>query len=220
MIDIYVYFKSTGKLAYKDTGLPDDTMRDISPGLGFTLTPPPDYDRTWRWVDTAWVELLPINNPDISYSDITVWDPVEGVWVIDPELDAYAMVADRAQAWEAIKAERLAQISAGVFLPSIGKSLHTDELSAIQYAQIGYTISQGLFEPLMWKTLNGDFVRMDEALYNELQLNMIANTQANYGRAEYHKVMMEASADPLAYDYSTGWTTPAQTTTERRSANG
>ena len=49
---------------------------------------------------------------------------------------------------------------------------------------------------------------MTEALYNELMVHMIANTQANYARAEYHKLMMEASPDPLAYDFSQGWTVP------------
>lgn len=211
MMKIYIYEKDSKRLVRLVSALPEYIHKNVNEWESFTLTPPPDLDHVWRWVGDEWVELLPINNPDIPYSDITVWDPVAGVWVIDPELDAYAMVAERAQAWEAIKAERLAQISAGVYIPSIDKWLHTDELSAIQYAQIGYTISAGLFTPLVWKTLNGDFVQMTEALYNELQVLMIKNTQTNYARAEYHKIMMEASADPLAYDYSTGWTDATQT---------
>lgn len=208
MIKLYIYSKDNGRLLYEDMGLPEYVVGDLPENSNFTLTPPPDYIRRWAWVGTEWVEVLPINDPTTPYSDITVWDPAVGAWVIDPELDAYAMVVERAQAWEAIKAERLRQVSAGVYIPSIDKCLHTDELSAIKYAQIGYTISAGLFAPLLWKTVSGDFVQMTEALYNELMVHMIANTQANYARAEYHKLMMEASPDPLAYDFSQGWTVP------------
>lgn len=208
MICIYVYYVGSGLFRHKDFGLAKHLMKDIPDGCDFTLTPPPDYIRRWAWVGTEWTEVLPINDPSTPYSDITIWDPAVGAWVIDPELDAYAMVAERAQAWEAIKAERLRQVSAGVYIPSIDKCLHTDEITAIKYAQIGYTISAGLFVPLVWKTVSGDFVQMTEALYNELMVHMIANTQANYARAEYHKLMMEASPDPLAYDFSQGWTGP------------
>lgn len=218
MIKLYIYNTGTGAYAYSDTGMESYVINDIPSDCSFTLTPPPDFVNAWRWVGTAWVELPPINNPGVPFGDAYAWDPAVGAWVIDPELDAYAMVAERAQAWEAIKAERLRQISAGVYIPSIDKWLHTDELSAIQYAQIGYTISAGLFVPLVWKTVSGDFVQMTEALYNELQVRMIANTQANYARAEYHKIMMEASPDPLAYDFSQGWTGPAQTTIDKAQA--
>lgn len=214
MSTIYLVNAATGIFDGTLDG-PYDFICPDDPELTFTLTPPPDFVNAWRWVGTEWVELLPVNNPGLFYGDAYEWSDTAGAWVIDPELDAYAMVAERAQAWEAIKAERLRQISAGVYIPSIDKWLHTDELSAIQYAQIGYTISAGLFVPLVWKTVSGDFVQMTEALYNELQVRMIANTQANYARAEYHKIMMEASPDPLAYDFSQGWTGPAQTTIDK-----
>lgn len=208
MIKLFIYDKTDGTFYKEITGAEGNVTMDVTADQDFTLTPPPDYIHRWAWVGTEWVEVLPINDPSTPYSDITVWDPAVGAWVIDPELDAYAMVAERAQAWEAIKAERLRQVSAGVYIPSIDKCLHTDEITAIKYAQIGYTISAGLFVPLVWKTVSGDFVQMTEALYNELMVHMIANTQANYARAEYHKLMMEASPDPLAYDFSQGWTGP------------
>lgn len=214
-VTLYFYNIADGIYSHTMGGYVDAVADYAGDRFDFTLTPPPDYIRRWAWAGTEWVEVLPINDPSTPYSEITVWDPAVGAWVIDPELDAYAMAAERAQAWEAIKAERLRQISAGVYIPSIDKWLHTDELSAIQYAQIGYTISAGLFVPLVWKTVSGDFVQMTEALYNELQVRMIANTQANYARAEYHRLMMEASPDPLAYDFSQGWTGPAQTTIDK-----
>lgn len=187
-MDLYIYDIATGIFTYKDTGAPGHAVDDMPEGYDFTLTPPPDMLNPWEWVVDKWVAVEPPAAP---------------------------IEERRAQAWEAIKAERLRQISAGVYIPSIDKWLHTDELSAIQYAQIGYTISAGLFVPLVWKTVSGDFVQMTEALYNELQVRMVANTQANYARAEYHKIMMEASPDPLAYDFSQGWTGPAQTTIDK-----
>ena len=125
--------------------------------------------------------------------------------IIDNALVATKKLREQDEAWELIKERRLLEVTSGVYVPSIGKHFHTDDVSAIQYAQIGITISLGMFEPLNWKTVEGDFVMMTEALFKEFQTLMIQNTQANYARAEYHKVMMQSVDNPLDYDYSAGW---------------
>jgi hypothetical protein len=73
------------------------------------------------------------------------------------------------------------------------------------YSQIGASISLGTFEPLMWKTIEGDFIEMTADLFKEFQVLMMLNTQHIYGKAEWHKVMMESIEDPLEYDYSQNW---------------
>lgn len=55
MIKIYVYRKDTGKYKYEDVGSYDGVIHDLGVDLDFTLTPPPDYDHVWRWIDAKWV---------------------------------------------------------------------------------------------------------------------------------------------------------------------
>ena len=127
--------------------------------------------------------------------------------IVDDALIAAKKERDQAEAWERIKERRFLEMTSGVYVPSVDKHLHTDETSSIQYAQIGTAISLGMFQPLNWKTIEGDFIEMTEAVFRELQAVMIQKTQANYARAEYHKYMMTQSDNPLDYDYSTGWAT-------------
>ena len=54
MIQIYVYRKSDGILLYQDIGYPDQVINDLGDDTGFTLTPPPEGSKIWRWVDNHW----------------------------------------------------------------------------------------------------------------------------------------------------------------------
>lgn len=54
LIDVYVYEKLSGKFLYKDTGDPEFIIEDLSNDKDFTLTPPPDNTKSWRWVDNQW----------------------------------------------------------------------------------------------------------------------------------------------------------------------
>lgn len=146
--------------------------------------------------------LLHQNNDGTS-----VYDAETDSIIVDDELVAAKKERGQAQAWERIKELRQEKMTGGVYVPSVDKHLHTDETSSIQYAQIGTAISLGMFQPLNWKTIEGDFIEMTEAVFRELQAVMIQKTQANYARAEYHKYMMMQSDNPLDYDYSTGWAT-------------
>lgn len=55
IVRIYVYSKKSGAICYEDTGTPSDVINDIKDDMDFTLTPPPDYDRVWRWIDDKWI---------------------------------------------------------------------------------------------------------------------------------------------------------------------
>ena len=205
MITLYKYEKATGRYIGSDAGLPGYVIGDMLDDVDFTLTPLPDYDHVWRWVDTKWVELLPINNPDIPYGDEYIWDNIQNQWVVSPELDAYKYLEQQNEAWENIKVRRLQAVTSGVYIPSLDKSVHTDAITVAQYGQIGSSIILGTFEEMNWKAMDGTFFNMTVDVFKEIQTNLMRKTQANHANAEYHKVMMEASDEPLEYDFSSGW---------------
>lgn len=125
-----------------------------------------------------------------------------------------APLAERqAAAWERIKAERDRRKFAGV---KVGTDwFHCDTDSRGQWERMvnrvntqglvdsaGYTIGG---QPVPWKTMTGSFVILTAGKIRavvdavELQEAMI------FGRAEMHRVAMEASSTPESYDYSGGW---------------
>lgn len=55
MIKIYVYQKDSKAFLYADTGMEDYVVNDLTENEDFTLTPPPDYEHTWRWIDSKWI---------------------------------------------------------------------------------------------------------------------------------------------------------------------
>lgn len=56
---IYVYSKQDRAYVYSDTGHPMHTTQDVLNDFDFTLTPPPDHDHTWRWIDDKWIADQP-----------------------------------------------------------------------------------------------------------------------------------------------------------------
>ena len=104
--------------------------------------------------------------------------------------------------WGGIKAERDRRKVGGVKVGS--KWFHSDDGSRIQ--QMGL-VMMGTSIPadLQWKTLDGSFVTMTQAVAQSVFAAAAANDQAIVAVAEGHRVAMEASADPAAYDFSTSW---------------
>ena len=145
---------------------------------------------------------------------------VDGVWGVLPAQQAFVTASIAAQlaskkeaAWERIKHERDRRKFAGV---KVGSDwFHCDLESRSQWermankaAKLGlagtdpYTIGG---QPVPWKTMTGTFVLLTagkvfavvDAI--ELQEAMV------FGRAEQHRVAMEASDAPESYDISSGW---------------
>ena len=63
----------------------------------------------------------------------------------------------------------------------------------------------GLPAGLQWKTMDGSFITMTPSLAQQIFTGAAASDQAIFAVAEQHRVAMEASPDPAAYDFSTGW---------------
>ena len=107
-----------------------------------------------------------------------------------------------ADIWEKIKAERDRRMVGGVKVGA--KWFHSDDSSRIQ--QMGL-VMMGASIPanLQWKTMDGSFITMTQALASQVFQAVAASDQAVFTVAEQHKAAMEASADPSTYDFSTGW---------------
>lgn len=204
-IAVFVYDKELLTYKHTLTSHADMLIHNIQANEDFTLTEIPDSDRVWRWVGTEWVELLPINNPDIQYDEVSIWSDEVGAWVDNPELLAYKHVEDQEVVWEAIKAKRLEKVMNGVLVESVEKVFHTDSVSSIQYSTIAGMVALGTYEPIPWKVMDNSWVVLTVELLKELQIAMSVKTNKNYEVAEQHKAAMLLVDNPLEYDYSTNW---------------
>lgn len=179
MINLFFYSVDTLKLVCVEKGLPEFTLRDAPEDCDFTLTPPPDSDHDWRWVDTE--------------------------WVADPKPER-PIAEVRDEVWTRIKDTRAQQVTGGVLVKSVGKVFHTDEMSAIQYSHVAGAIALDNYTPIMWKVKDNTWVELTPELFKELQTAMQANTQKNYEAAEKHLHALNLTENPAEYDYSAGWT--------------
>lgn len=112
----------------------------------------------------------------------------------------------RPRMWEVIKAVRDQRKAGGVKVKvgTVNKWFHSDDASRIQ--QMGLVMmGANIPADLQWKTIDGSFVTMTQAVAQSVFAAAAASDQAIFAVAEGHRVAMEASADPASYDYSTGW---------------
>lgn len=202
---VYLYRKATLVFSHMLMVSMNLFVENIDEEYDFTLTPPPDHKSVWRWVDTEWVELLPINNPNIFYDDEYEWDKEQNQWVVSPELDAYKYLENQDEIWELIKERRLQAVTSGVYVESVDKWFHTDEVSVTSYSTIAGMIALDNYDPVQWKTMDNTWILLTIPIFKELQTAMSQKTNANYAIAEQHKSDMMKSDNPLEYDFSTGW---------------
>lgn len=104
--------------------------------------------------------------------------------------------------WLKIKAERDKRKNLGVTVN--GKWFHSDDPSRIQ--QMALVMMGANIPPdLQWKTMDGSFILMTQAL----ALNIFSATamldQKIFGVAESHRLAMMNSPNPESYDYMTQW---------------
>lgn len=160
--------------------------------------------------------VLPLSADRLAQLGITeVPDPVRPddrfYWVTQNEDGTYtATPKDRSitdgLVWEQIKVKR-DQCKAGgvkVKVGTVNKWFHSDEASRIQ--QMGL-VMMGASIPanLQWKTLDGSFVTMTQAVAQSVFAAAAASDQAIFAVAEGHRAALAACEDPAVYDYSTGW---------------
>jgi len=116
------------------------------------------------------------------------------------------LAGGRAQAWERIKAHRERLSDQGgykVVVSGVDKWFHSDAKSKTQ--QLGLVIAGPAVPAIQWKTMDGTFITMSQAWAAVIFQAAAAQDAAIFTKAEQHKAAMEASTDPLAYDFSGGW---------------
>lgn len=103
---------------------------------------------------------------------------------------------------EQIKAERDRRKGAGC--PVGGRTIHSDDSSRIQ--QLGLLLLGGSIPSgLKWKMVGGARVEMTPALAQQVFAAQAARDAALFDAAELRIAEAAAAANPLEYDYSTGW---------------
>ena len=121
-----------------------------------------------------------------------------------------------AEIWERIKAKRDAIKAGGVKVGT--KWYHTDTESRIQHLGLlekaraaraaggtDATRLQALGQDIKWKTMDGSFIYLTVKHAEDIFAAVTDLDAAAFAAAETHRVAMEASADPAAYDFSVGW---------------
>ena len=111
----------------------------------------------------------------------------------------------QAAAWERIKAERERRKSLGVKFGA--HWYHSDADSRIQ--QLSLFVMGSNVPPVQWKTLTASgapvFVTMTQAIAAGIFQGTASSDAAVFAAAETHRMAMEASSTPEAYDFSGGW---------------
>ena len=103
---------------------------------------------------------------------------------------------------ELIKAERDRRKGAGC--PVGGHVFHSDDSSRIQ--QLGLVMmGASLPAGIMWKTADNGFVEMTPTLAGQIFAAQATRDTMLFAVAQQHIAGAAAAANPLEYDYSTGW---------------
>ena len=141
------------------------------------------------------------------------------------ETDQSVLADARLEVWESIKEYRqLRQIQGvKVTINNVDYWIHSDEPSRSLHLGMRNDalchvlreelniLSLPLFTPLPWKTMqeqaNGEplFVVVDHVAAIAIYEADKKITKDCFAKAEYHRVMMQYSTDPLNYNYKTGW---------------
>lgn len=135
----------------------------------------------------------------VSYEDLVhdSGDAIPSQEVLEPLI----LELQKLQVWEKIKSLRDSRKAGGVQVA--GNWFHSDELSRTQ--QLGLVIMGESLPPIQWKTMGGNFVIMTPTLALGIFQAVATHDTNTFANAEIHRAAMQASSDPFAYDYTTGW---------------
>lgn len=164
-----------------------------------TRYPPTSWQS--RLAELGITEIADGTRPDDRFYNVGPQRP-DGTYPSEPKArpDTDTLV------WSWIKAERDRRKAGGVKVKvgTVDKWFHSDDASRIQQMAL---VMMGANIPanLQWKTLDGSFVTMTQAVAQSVFAAAAASDQAIFAVAEGHRAALAASDDPSVYDYSTGW---------------
>jgi hypothetical protein len=144
-----------------------------------------------------------------------IWSLVDGAIIKQP-FPAPEPAFVKAAQWEAIKAKREQVKASGVKVGT--KWFHSDVESRVQHLGLkdrardllaaGGAMTDRLQvggADIQWKTQNGTLIYITAQIAFDIVAAVGVLDALAHQNAEVHKVAMEASAEPAAYDFSTGW---------------
>lgn len=167
----------------------------------------------YKWLND---ELVHCPRPDPYHT----WDG--STWVFSPKL----LQDGRDATWEKIKDYRQYRQYLGVKIIVAGTPywIHSDEVSRTLHlgllgaailhvlkVVVGITTLPAFPSGKLWKTMqvNGVgqpvFLLLDYTIVFQIFAADMDITSACFTKAEEHRLMMEASSDPLNYDYTVNW---------------
>ncbi|HDR1224613.1 TPA: DUF4376 domain-containing protein [Pasteurella multocida] len=138
---------------------------------------------------------------DRQPTELHIWNGNE--WVLDEEKQAQLLATQQTEMWEKIKKKRYENGLGGVYIARVGKWFQTGEEEKTKYLGLDKVIDS--LGEINWKCYDNSFIKMNRTLLNEIFLQMVVTENADHINAEKHRAEMLKSADPLNYDFSTGW---------------
>lgn len=166
------------------------------------------YARTENGIVTETLRVPPENIYPPSYASQFVTAPagVARGWLYDGinfTAPAGPSLADqRAAKWVAIKELRDRKIQEGGYTTA-AKWYHSDTFSRTQ--QMGLYMMGAAVPPIQWKTMDGSFVTITQAIAAAIFNTAVASDNATFTRAEVLRAIVNASDTPDAVDITTGW---------------
>lgn len=136
-------------------------------------------------------------------SDYHEWDGTQ--WAISPEQQAVKKAEDIAKIREQINALRDRKINGGVYVEAVDKWLDTDATAERNILSV--KASYDLFGDMeiAWTCADNSILMIDKAKLMLIWQALMAAKTGNHANALRHKAAVEQADDPLAYDYSDGW---------------
>lgn len=145
-------------------------------------------------LETNWIRFNSINDYDTYLANHSA--------EYEADKAAKLLAQQKIDMWQVIKEYRDNHQLRGFAVG--GYWFHSDNQSRIKYLGL-LLMGAGIPANLQWKTMSGSFVTMTQTLAGQIFATVAAFDSAAFINAEVHKVQMQASNDPLNYDYTTGW---------------
>lgn len=122
-------------------------------------------------------------------------------WTLTAANKGRKLADEQAIIWQKIKEKREQIRYGGIKVGT--KWFHTDESSRLQYLTLSGL--PALPPNLQWKTMDNSFITMTKELLQQVVATAITAEQTDFANAEAHRIAMQASTNPLDYDFSGGW---------------
>ena len=183
-----------------------DTKEELTPAMGLVSHDDEKAIKASLEDDGyVWKEGIDIKVSGTKPTPYSKFNIESKSWELDESKRNEYLAKTRAEVWEKIKYRRSQAMESGVYHPQLKKWFHTDAEAQRNYAILGHAINSAYYSPRQWKTMDGTFIEMNKQVFSDVIALALKKADEDYRNAEIHKAKLMQSTDPLAYDYSTGW---------------